>query len=222
MGKQNSEHRINKMKILVTGAKGQLGKSIKKISKEYPNYEFIFTDIEEMDITKQYDVIKFFIKTKANYCINAAAYTNVDKAEKEMELCNLINRKGARNLAIASSLSNTKLIHISSDYVYNPSSDKISIETTPVNPIGIYAKSKLEGEQAIQKHLLKYLIIRTSWLYSEFGNNFVKTIIRLGKIKNELNVVNDQIGSPTYATDLAYVIFKIINLTVIKLLLKLT
>lgn len=194
------------MKILVTGSNGQLGLSLKKIANKYPDYDFVFTDINELDITNFKSVQLFFSRYKPDFCINAAAYTNVDMAEKEIELNNSINHIGPKNLAKVSNLNNTTLIHISSDYVYNSDSDEISFETSLTNPIGQYAKSKLAGEKVVEKNMSNYIIIRTSWLYSEFGKNFVKTIIRYGIEKDELNVVNDQIGSPTYASDLAEVI----------------
>ncbi len=199
------------MKVLVTGAKGQLGRSIQKITDQYPEMEFIFTDIEELDITNKAEVITFFDKYKPDFCINTAAYTNVDNAETEQETNYKVNVTGPENLAIACRNNGTKLIHISSDYVYNNDSDEIMTEKHKNIPKGEYAKSKLEGENSIKNIFSDFYIIRTSWLYSEFGNNFVKTIIRLCKEKKELNVVNDQIGSPTYATDLAYAIIKIIK-----------
>ena len=199
------------MKILVTGANGQLGRSLRKIKDQYPEMEFIFTDIEELDITDMAEVIAFFDKYKPDFCINTAAFTNVDKAETEQATNYKVNVTGPENLAIACRNNGTKLIHISSDYVYNNDSDKIMTEEHKNIPKGEYAKSKLEGENRIKNIFSDYYIIRTSWLYSEFGNNFVKTIIRLCKEKKELNVVNDQIGSPTYASDLVDVILKIIK-----------
>lgn len=199
------------MKILITGANGQLGLSLNKIANKYPELNFIFTDINELDITNYKSVQLFFKKNKPDYCINAAAYTNVDKAEEEVELNTLINQIGPKNLAKASNIYNTTLIHISSDYVYNSNSEEMNFETSPTTPLGEYAKSKLAGEKEVEKYLKQHFIVRTSWLYSEFGNNFVKTIIRYGKQKEYLNVVNDQIGSPTYATDLANAIILFIN-----------
>jgi len=199
------------MKILVTGANGQLGRSIQKISKLYPKFEFIYTDVEQLDITNLEEVNNYFKKHKPKYCINAAAYTQVDKAEKEKELNNKINIIGPKNLAIASKENNAILIHISSDYVYHNENTDILTETSPTNPKGIYAISKLLGEQEVISNLSKFYIIRTSWLYSEFGSNFVKTMIKYGSERDELNVVNDQIGSPTYATDLADTVLKFIE-----------
>jgi len=199
------------MKVLVTGANGQLGKSLYKIKDRYPEIEYIFTDIEELDITNQEEVNDFFRKHKPDYCINTAAYTNVDKAESEIELNYKVNSTGPENLAVACIKYTTKLIHISSDYVYNNDSDEIMTESHKTFPKGEYAKSKLEGENKIKNILSNYYIIRTSWLYSEFGNNFISTILRLCKERTVLNVVDDQIGSPTYATDLAEAIMKIIK-----------
>ncbi|HHH53341.1 MAG TPA: dTDP-4-dehydrorhamnose reductase [Bacteroidetes bacterium] len=200
------------MKILVTGANGQLGKSIKKISKLFPEHKFIYTDVNELDITNSDQVLSFFKNNSPEFCINAAAYTNVDKAETEQELNNKINIIGPSNLAKSCKESNAKLIHISSDYVYNNNNQETMTEDSATLPNGIYAQSKLKGEQEVVKNLDEYYIIRTSWLYSEFGHNFVKTIIKLCQERKELKVVNDQIGSPTYATDLAIAILKIINL----------
>ena len=199
------------MKVLVTGANGQLGRSLQKIKDNYPDLDFLFTDIEELDITNNAEVMVFFDRHKPDYCVNTAAYTNVDKAETDWKLNFKVNAKGPQNLAIACKKNNTTLIHISSDYVYNNDSDEIMTESHRTIPEGEYAKSKLEGERKIIDAVRNYYILRTSWLYSEFGNNFVKTILRLCTERNSLNVVNDQIGSPTYATDLAEVIITILK-----------
>ncbi len=200
------------MKILITGANGQLGKSIQLLSSLYSKFDFIFTDVEQLDITKLEEVNDFFNLHKPDFCINAAAYTQVDKAEDEVELNNLINITGPKNLAIASHQHHSKLIHISSEYVYNNDSKDIMNEDSPTSPKGVYAQSKLKGEIEVQNETGQYYIIRTSWLYSEFGNNFVKTMLRLGNQLNSIRVVDDQIGSPTYATDLAEAILQIITL----------
>ncbi len=199
------------MKVLVTGSNGQLGRSLQKVAKKYPKIKFIFTDVEELDITKQYQVIKHFIRIKPDFCVNCAAYTKVDEAEDNSEKCYYINETGAANLAIAAKFTSSKMIHISSEYVYFNDDEKVNTEDFPTNPQGVYAKSKLAGEKKIIENLQKHMIIRTSWLYSEFGNNFVDTIINLAKTKKQLKVVDDQIGSPTYATDLAETILKIIT-----------
>jgi len=199
------------MKILVTGANGQLGKSIKKISINHPDFQFIFTDVDTLNITNFDELIYFFKANNLDICINAAAYTNVDGAETETDLNNSINVIGPRNLSIVSKQNNVKLIHISSDYVYNNNSNEIMTEKAKTNPLGKYAESKLEGEKEVMNNMDDYFIVRTSWLYSEFGNNFVKTMLRLGLEKENLNVVDDQIGSPTYATDLAEATISIIK-----------
>ena len=200
------------MKILITGANGQLGTSIQSLSLWYSEFEFIFTDVEQLDITKLEQVKEFFGLHKPDYCVNAAAYTQVDKAEEDIDLNNLINITGPKNLAIASRQQNSKLIHISSDYVYNNDSKDIMDEDSPTLPKGVYAESKQKGEIEVQNETGQYYIIRTSWLYSEYGNNFVKTMLRLGNKLESIQVVDDQIGSPTYATDLAEAILQIITL----------
>jgi dTDP-4-dehydrorhamnose reductase len=199
------------IKILITGSEGQLGFSLKKISTKYPDFIYYFTDVNEMDITDETKVGKIFNEFQPQYCINSAAYTAVDKAESDHEMCYKINVKGPELLAKYCSIYNTKLIHISTDYVYNPSDNDILTEDSPTNPNNYYGKTKLDGELIISTSLNDFIIIRTSWLYSEFGNNFVKTILKLAQEKEELNVVNDQTGSPTYAGDLANAIMHIIE-----------
>jgi dTDP-4-dehydrorhamnose reductase len=200
-----------KVKILVTGSNGQLGRSIKNLQTDFPEYDYIFTDVNEFDITDKKAVSDFFRIVNPHICINTAAYTAVDKAESEKELCTQINQYGPKNLAIACKKYNCTLIHISSDYVYDCCDSEILTENSPTMPKSFYAISKLAGEEEIKKILTQYIIIRTSWLYSEYGSNFVKTIIRLANERKDLKVVNDQIGSPTYASDLALTILKIIN-----------
>lgn len=201
--------KIKKLKILVTGSDGQLGQSIKNLKSGFPEYDFVFTDVEDLDITDEKSVLEFFQLTAPDVCINAAAYTAVDKAETEKQLCTLINKTGPKNLALACEKLNSRLIHISSDYVYDCCDSEILTENSPVTPKSWYAISKLEGEREIINTFQNYQIIRTSWLYSEYGNNFVKTIIRLAGERDELKVVNDQTGSPTYAGDLALAILMI-------------
>lgn len=198
-------------KILITGSEGQLGRSLKKISSLYPDFYFYFTDVNEMDITNDISVRKVFNELQPHYCINSAAYTAVDKAESDQELCYKINVKGPELLAKYCGINKTKIIHISTDYVYNPTDNEIITENSPTTPNNFYGKTKLEGDLNIAKLMTDYIIIRTSWLYSEFGNNFVKTIIKLAGVKEELNVVNDQTGSPTNASDLAVAIMQIIE-----------
>ncbi len=199
------------IKILITGSEGQLGLSLKKISTDYIDFIFYYTDVNEMDITDETSVRKIFNEIQPQYCINSAAYTAVDKAESDRELCYKINVIGPELLAKYCSINKTKLIHISTDYVYNPSDNVIITENSPTTPNNFYGNTKLEGELIVTKLIDESIIIRTSWLYSEFGNNFVKTILKLARQKEELNVVNDQTGSPTYAGDLAHAIMQIIE-----------
>lgn len=202
------------MNILVTGGNGQLGNSIKKIiTLEFSNSDhYFFTDIEDLDITDLSAVSKFIEKNKIDIIINCAAYTNVDKAEKEPETAELINSAAVSNLASAIKVNNGTLIHISTDYVFNPNSHNTPLkEEMKANPFCVYGISKYHGELEIQKSQAKAIIIRTSWLYSEFGKNFFKTIQQLTSCRSELNVVVDQVGTPTYATDLAKFIINIIK-----------
>lgn len=199
------------MKILVTGANGQLGSEIKKMSGEYPNFEFVFTDINELDITDFETVSLFFENKKPDILINCAAYTAVDIAETDKELAGLINTKVPSFLGKISAKLNCKIIHISTDYVFDGTGYMPYLESDMVNPESVYGQTKLNGEIALLKENPEAIIIRTSWLYSVFGNNFVKTMIRLGKEKDELKVVCDQIGSPTNAADLAKIIMEIVD-----------
>jgi dTDP-4-dehydrorhamnose reductase len=208
------------MRILVTGKNGQLGKSINKIvnaSNGKNNYqqdnEFIFVGREELDLSSESSISHYFDKSnKFDIIINCAAYTAVDKAEKEQELANQVNHLAVKQLASIANKQQARLIHISTDYVFDGESDKPYMEADATNPINIYGKTKLVGEQALQAVMpMNALIIRTSWLYSKYGNNFVSTMLRLGRERDELNVVSDQIGSPTYVTDLAGVILEIIK-----------
>ena len=190
-------------KILVTGSNGQLGSELKVIESDYPQHSFVFTDIEELDLTKKDEVIGFLEENKIDVCINCAAYTAVDKAEDKQELALLINKDAVENLAKACKNVDARLIHISTDYVFDGTNHKPYEETDQPIPNSFYGLSKLRGEQAVVDHSDNFVIIRTSWLYSTFGNNFVKTMIRLGNERDELGVVVDQIGTPTYAADLA-------------------
>lgn len=197
------------MKILITGANGMLAKAVKERLK---NDELILTDVAELDITNEENVIKFFNENKPEYVINCAAYTAVDKAEEDYDLAEKINAKGPENLAIASDQTGATLIHISTDYVFDGdlSLDKIYKEDDKENPVTVYGVTKLHGEQAVKENTDKYYIFRTAWLYGD-GNNFVRTMLKLGKEKEELNVVADQHGSPTYAEDLADIIYQAIK-----------
>ena len=198
------------MVILVTGASGQLGQAIQFIASYYPDFEFIFASSQDLDITNEELVNHFFDTIKIDFCINAAAYTAVDKAESETEKAEEINVVGPKNLAIACKKNKAKLIHISTDFVFDGSSKKPYLETDITNPLGIYGKKKLDGEQAVIDNTNEYFIIRTSWVYSQFGNNFMKTMLRLASERDSLNIVSDQIGSPTNAVDLAKAILQII------------
>jgi len=199
------------MNILVTGANGQLGNSIRKIAAKYPSYHFLFTDIPEVDIT-DIALLEQLIRTNnIQAIINCAAYTAVDKAETDIEPAQKINVDGPYNLATAAKKANIKLIHVSTDYVFNGKNNLPLKENDPTDPIGIYGKTKLEGEIAVKKSGCDSLVIRTAWLYSEFGGNFVKTMLRLGREREELSVVYDQVGTPTYATDLAIAILDLLQ-----------
>jgi dTDP-4-dehydrorhamnose reductase len=199
------------LNILVTGAKGQLGLSIKKLSQQFPNLSFVYTDAETLDITNPEAIASYFNQNSFDYCVNCAAYTAVDKAETETELAYKINAEASKYLAEQCRESNTTFIHISTDFVFDGNVQIPYLETDTPKPLSVYGASKLKGEYYIADILETHFIIRTSWLYSEFGNNFMKTMIRLGKERDSLSVVNDQIGTPTYATDLAEVILKIID-----------
>ena len=198
-------------KILVTGANGQLGSELKDLLSLYPNDTFIFTDVAELDICNHMAVKEFIVNNCINTIINCAAYTAVDKAESEPELADQINHIAVANFARLSKDNNIKLIHISTDYVYDGTNYKPYIETDTPNPKSVYGQTKLDGELAIQKiNPANSIIIRTSWVYSNYGNNFVKTMLRLGKERKELGVIVDQIGTPTYARDLASTILDIL------------
>ena len=198
-------------RVLVTGSNGQLAKSIHKVSRTYDNITFVYTDIEELDITNQSALNSSFTDQKFHYCINCAAYTDVDKAETDIETAHKINVTGAQNLASVCSEFGVVLIHISTDFVFDGENDQLYKEEDHPLPLSIYGQTKLDGEKASKSVFENYFIIRTSWLYSEFGNNFMKTMLRLGNERKELSVVNDQIGTPTYAKDLANIILNIID-----------
>ncbi len=197
--------------ILVTGANGQLGSELRQIAANFPSFNFLFTTREGLPLDNTEALINFFEKQQVHYCINCAAYTAVDKAEEEKELVFLINSEAVGALASVCSDHQTKLIHISTDYVYDGSRNEPLKEEYAVAPLNVYGWSKLRGEELILNRYPSSLIIRTSWVYSSFGNNFVKTILRLCNERDKLNVINDQFGSPTYAADLAGVIMKFIE-----------
>jgi dTDP-4-dehydrorhamnose reductase len=211
------------MVVLVTGANGQLGQSLQFIAKNYPELHFVFCSSSVLDITNLESCRAIFLKIKPNYCINTAAYTAVDKAESEPEKANLINVIGPKNLAAVCKEFSSVLLHISTDFVFDGDFSKLSTRALPKhrergysendipNPTGVYGQTKLEGEKAIRAVFENYYIIRTSWVYSQFGNNFMKTMLRLASERDSISVVNDQIGTPTNAVDLAECLVKIIT-----------
>ncbi|GAA4424865.1 dTDP-4-dehydrorhamnose reductase [Pontibacter saemangeumensis] len=198
-------------KAIVIGASGQLGQCLQAVVKEKNAGNFIFLSRKEADIADEDSLRSAFTTHAPAYCINCAAYTAVDKAEDEPEVSRQINRDGVISLSKLCREFGTTLIHISTDFVFSGNSLHPLSETDDTAPVNIYGATKLEGEQAIPGYIPNYFILRTSWLYSEFGNNFVKTMLRLGREKDELRVIWDQIGTPTYAMDLAEVIFHIIE-----------
>ena len=198
------------MRVLITGANGQLGNEMRRLGVVSPN-EYLFTDVAELDITDKAAVAEFVKSNNIEIIVNCAAYTNVDKAEDDEATAELINATAVRNLAEAVKAVDGTLFHVSTDYVFGSEGNTPRTEDMPTNPLGVYGKTKLHGEQAIAEVGAKAIIIRTAWLYSEFGNNFLKTMLRLTAEKESLNVVFDQVGSPTYAGDLALAIFSIIE-----------
>lgn len=193
------------MKIIITGSDGQLGNEFRTLAKS-SDWDFIFTDYKELDITDGQAVAKFFEENNPDYCINCAAYTAVDKAESDKELCDAINVTGGLNLAKACEKNGAILVHISTDFVFDGKAHKPLKEEEPTSPVNYYGTSKLNAEAKIIHALRAHFILRTSWLYSTYGNNFVKTMLRLAETKDELNIIGDQIGTPTYARDLAVAI----------------
>ena len=198
-------------KILVTGANGQLGQCLQKISSQFEEFEFIFTDSETLDITNKEEVNDFFWQNAPDFCINAAAYTAVDLAETEVEKAFLVNADGTENLAEACAENNAQFIHVSTDYVFDGENNLAYTEEDFTNPLGVYGASKLAGDELALEVNPCSVILRTSWVYSEFGKNFVKTMLSLFATKEELNIVADQFGQPTNANDLAEAIMKIIK-----------
>ncbi|WP_316802149.1 dTDP-4-dehydrorhamnose reductase [Pedobacter nototheniae] len=198
-------------KILVIGAGGQLGQCLKTVAGRRGITEIVFTAEQEANILKPELLAVLFEKEKPAYVINCAAYTAVDKAEDEIDLAKAVNETGALNLAEVCKKYNATLIHISTDFVFEGNEVKLLSEEDFAKPINVYGITKLDGEKAIESVLEQYFIIRTSWLYSEFANNFVKTMLKLGADRDELNIIADQVGTPTYAIDLANTIFEIIS-----------
>ena len=197
-------------RLLITGANGQMGQSFRILTRAHPFWEFLFTDVGELDITNSEAVNRFLQQEKPDVIINCAAYTAVDKAEEEPQKAMMINARAPGILARESNKINALLIHISTDYVFDGLAHMPYVETDLPNPISEYARSKYFGEEAVRKDAHKAVILRTSWLYSEFGNNFVRTMIRLGRERKSLNVIFDQTGTPTYAMDLCETILKIL------------
>ena len=191
------------MRVLITGSNGQLGSEIRELAANYKKLDFIFKDLPELDIYNIDALEKFIINHKINAVINCAAYTAVDMAEDNVEIAKKVNSIGVSNLINILEKVDGKLIHISTDYVFNGDHFMPYNESDSVSPIGVYGETKREGELAVINSVLDAIVIRTSWLYSSYGNNFVKTILRLAKQKEELSVIFDQIGTPTYARDLA-------------------
>ncbi len=201
---------MTKKNILITGSNGQLGNEMRVASKA-SNHKYIFTDVTELDITKEEELKSYVRDNDIKVIVNCAAYTNVDKAEDDYETADLINNKAVVYLVGAAKANDATLIHVSTDYVFQGEGNTPCREDEPTNPIGAYGKTKLDGEQAIVNSGCKYLIFRTAWLYSSFGANFVKTMKRLTAERHTLKVVIDQVGTPTYAADLAELIYYIIE-----------
>jgi dTDP-4-dehydrorhamnose reductase len=200
------------MRLLVTGGNGQLGSELKLLSGNYP-FEFVFVDLEDLDLLDNQAVSNFFNRNSFNYVINCAAYTAVDKAEDDKDICRKVNAGAVRLLAQLSKQHNARLIHISTDYIFDGEFNQPIDESAAPNPLSVYGATKLEGEKYVLEELSNAYIIRTSWVYSTFGKNFVKTIGGLAKTRPELTIVSDQYGTPTYARDLAVVIMTIVTST---------
>ncbi|PKV48769.1 dTDP-4-dehydrorhamnose reductase [Aquimarina sp. MAR_2010_214] len=204
------EKKSEKNNILITGSSGQLGQCIEKIKKNYPGLQLHFASSKELDITKKEEIQRFFEGKSFNFVVNCAAYTNVEQAEKAPEKAFLVNATGVLNIAQVCKEYDTTFIHISTDYVFDGSKETPYLEEDIPNPINEYGKSKLSGEQYIQEILEKYFIIRTSWLYSEFGHNFFKTIVKKSETETELMITTFETGTPTNANDLAKFILDLI------------
>lgn len=200
--------------ILVTGAYGQLGNEVRLLSANYPHYNFMFTDVDSLDICDKSMLLDFVQGNDIRYIINCAAYTAVDKAEDEPELCEKINTKAVKNLGEVAQAVNAGIIHVSTDYVFNGQGYLPYTEDMPTHPCSVYGKTKLKGEKALLKACENAIVVRTAWLYSPFGNNFVKTMRKLGAEREQLNVIFDQIGSPTFAEDLAAALLIIVDQTI--------
>lgn len=191
------------MKLLITGSNGQLGSEIKALAADYANFEFVFSDLPELDICNKDLLSQFTKENNINGIVNCAAYTAVDKAEEDGDMAEMVNANAVGNLIAVAEDQHLKLIHISTDYVFDGTSHIPYSESMPVSPLGVYGKTKREGELQVIHSASNSILIRTSWLYSTFANNFVKTMMRLGTDRDELGVIFDQVGTPTYARDLA-------------------
>lgn len=197
--------------ILITGSHGQLGNEMQQAANRFPAFNYIYTDVEELDICDKAALDAFVKANAVNIIVNCAAYTAVDKAEDDIELCYKINTDAVKNMGEVAHLNGIKVVHISTDYVFDGTNHIPYSEEEAVCPSSVYGKSKLAGEQALIETCQQTVIIRTAWLYSSFGNNFVKTMLKLGTERDSLNVIFDQIGTPTYAADLANTILKILG-----------
>lgn len=206
---------INKYKmiktVLVTGANGQLGHSIQARADQFSGYSFLFTDVDTLDICDKEAVRTFVVEHQTHYILNCAAYTAVDKAETNEDLCGRINRDAVRNLGEAAHVVGAKVIHVSTDYVFEGTSCRPYVESDPTCPVSVYGRTKLAGEQALRETCPESVIIRTAWLYSEYGSNFMKTVLRLAKEREELRFIFDQVGTPTYAGDLAIAMLTVLE-----------
>lgn len=210
--KQQYFYGLVQKNVLVTGANGQLGSELKKLTDrlELP-FRFIFTDAHDLDVTDREQVTDFVRDNRIRYIVNCAAYTAVDKAETDVEMAYMVNEKAVENIAVVAKQENVRVVHISTDFVFEGSSEIPYTEHIAPRPLSVYGKSKLKGEEALQAADGEWIILRTSWLYSAFGNNFVKTMIRLMKERDQLTIVDDQRGTPTYAADLAEMIVHILR-----------
>ena len=197
--------------VLITGCNGQLGNEMQLLAKENAQYTYFFTDVEELDITDENAVDEFVSKNEIDCIVNCAAYTAVDKAEENETFCNVLNNVAPGYLAKAVGQRGGCMVQVSTDYVFDGTNHTPYTEDEPTCPNSVYGRTKLAGEQSVMAACKNAMVIRTAWLYSTFGNNFVKTMIRLGKEKQELGVIFDQVGTPTYARDLAVAIFAAIN-----------
>ncbi|WP_026451823.1 dTDP-4-dehydrorhamnose reductase [Aequorivita capsosiphonis] len=198
-------------KILVTGANGQLGRCIKDAAADFPDLEFVFVSKEELDIENAAGLTDFFTRNNFSHCINTAAYTNVEKAESEQKQAFAINAEAVKNLALTCKENDVVLLHISTDYVFDGEKKSPYLETDKTNPINVYGASKLKGEEYIQEICNKFFILRTSWLYSQYGHNFLKTILKYSREGKPLTITTEQTGTPTNANDLARALLQIVE-----------